>query len=321
MHQIINITTFEAFEKNAIYIIDYTVFQLHAKIFNELFKDNFLILDQSKQKKSFDNALDIIHFLNKKNVSRDDVVYVIGGGTLTDLAGFAISIFKRGLQLVFVPTTLLAMIDASIGGKNGINFDGVKNLIGTFYPPKKILIHMPFLSTLAENEKLSGFAEALKLGLVTSKELWQSLDYSNICESLVTQCIKYKLEIVQQDPFDKGIRHVLNFGHTIGHAYEAVTKLDHGFCVAFGILAESFISCFFGNLSPKDFQLIKEKVIPLYHSFPKKDFKEILPFLQKDKKNQNQGLMVHYLDAIGTYPRLNRVSEDVLKEGFESVWM
>lgn len=321
MAQILDFNLKEVSLQNAFFIIDSLVFNLHLNDFSDLYKDKILLIDDAQNAKSLDQALKIINFFYEKNVKKNNEVYAIGGGSLTDLVGFAASVFKRGVDLVLVPTTLLAMVDASIGGKNGINYQGTKNLIGTFYPPKKVMIHFPFLSTLPQKELLSGLAEALKLGVISSKDLFENLCVESIDEEMIRKCINGKLEITNLDPEEKSIRHVLNFGHTIGHAYEACTKLPHGFCVALGIMAESYTSHYCGVLPSGDLEQIKAKIQKLYKEFPYVPFDDLEPFLYQDKKNQDANINIHVLSKLGFYPQLLKLPHEIIKKGYESLWM
>lgn len=321
MAQILDFNFKEVSLQNAFFVIDSLVFNLYLNDFAVLDKDKILLIDDAQNAKSIEQTLKIINFFYEKNVKKSNEVYAIGGGSITDLVGFAASIFKRGVDLILVPTTLLAMVDASIGGKNGINYQGTKNLIGTFYPPKKVMIYFPFLSTLPHKELLSGFAEALKLGIISSKELFENLCVESIDEEMIRKCISGKLAITNIDPEEKSIRHVLNFGHTIGHAYEACTKLPHGFCVALGMMAESYASYYFGILSSMDLEQIKAKIQKLYNEFPNVSFDALKPFLYQDKKNQGSEISIHVLDKLGCYPQLQHLPQLIIKKGYESLWM
>lgn len=321
MHPIVNFKLSDLSRYKGLFIIDRKVYDLYHADFALLNHDNLFLVEDIHHVKSWDSVLKIIDFFNQKNIKTEDEVYAIGGGNLTDCVGFAASIFKRGVHLIVVPTTLLAMVDAAIGGKNSINYQGIKNLLGTFYPPKKVMINLDFLNSLSKKELLSGLAEMLKLGLVSSKQLWDSLNDHTLNEALIKQCIEKKLQITTQDPFDKSLRHILNFGHTIGHAYEACSQKEHGFCVALGLLAESYIGCVYGSLSQLEYGQIQSKIKDLYGSFPMIDFKQIEPFLYKDKKNQTQSLKIHFLEKIGQHPKLCDVSSYVIQQGYESVWI
>lgn len=321
MHHIIESEKFCNFKSESVFVIDSHVFTLHQSDLAHLPLERVLCIDKIAQAKSWEMLQQVLNFFFIKNLTRDSLVYVIGGGTLTDLVGFAASIFKRGVKLVFVPTTLLAMIDASIGGKNGIDFLGVKNLVGTFYPASEIVIAKEFLKTLSSRELLSGFAEAFKIAIVSSKALFETLSVETISTKLIKSCIELKLEIVAKDPLDKGIRHILNFGHTIGHAYEALTRLEHGMCVALGMIAESYISYKDGCLSYEDYQTITSKLKKHYTGFYKVPFEKLMDVLVKDKKHYHDTLMVHRLHAIGQAPQLKATSMMQILEGYESLWM
>lgn len=321
MHQILSFNFKDLLKTGSLFVIDSKVFALYRKDFEGIDHEKLFLVDDIAKAKSWDQVFKIIHFFYEKNLQKQDEVIAIGGGELTDLIGFAASIFKRGVALVLVPTTLLAMIDASIGGKNGINYEGVKNLVGTFYPAKKVMINPLFLNTLSKNECLSGFAEALKIALVSSKTLWDSLAFDQINDDMIKKCIEQKLHITSLDPYDHGIRHVLNFGHTIGHAYEACSKIEHGFCVALGMIAECYISYYYGNLSYDDYLEIRTKIQSLYKNFPQIEFDSLVNFLKKDKKNEQGKVKVHFLEKIGQFPKLYEVDLDILKQGYESVWM
>ena len=321
MHHIIEAEKFCNFKNQSVFVIDSQVFKLHQKDLAHIPLERVLLIDKIAQAKSWEQLQEVLNFFSLKNLPRDATVYAIGGGTLTDLVGFAASIFKRGIGLVLVPTTLLSMIDASIGGKNGIDFVGVKNLIGTFYPASEIHIIETFLKTLSQNQILSGFAEAFKIALVSSKSLFETLSLENLNPSIIKSCINLKLEIAAQDPLDQGIRHILNFGHTFGHAYEAITKLEHGLCVAVGMMAETFISFKDGFLSFEDYQTITAKLKSLYQGFPKVSFDELMHYLSKDKKHSTHGLMLHRLHAIGQAPKLQQTSFEQIFEGYQSLWI
>lgn len=203
--------------------------------------------------KNIRNYQKIVRVLIERRVERDSLFIYIGGGTVGDLAGFIASTYKRGVDLIAVPTTLLAQVDSSIGGKNGINFSGVKNIIGTFYNPKIILADLSFIRNSDVSYMKDGVAEIIKygiiadhtiLGLLRSHDDLQSLRSHENLNRIISKSIRIKGEIVNKDFFDrKGIRSSLNFGHTVGHAIESASKnkISHGRAVATGMLVESFI--------------------------------------------------------------------------------
>ncbi len=199
--------------------------------------------------------------LIQKGFGSDTVIVGLGGGVVTDLAGFVAATYCRGVRLVLIPTTLLGMVDAAIGGKNGVNTPKAKNRIGTFYFPELIMIDTDFLKTLPEKEMLMGGAEILKYGLIDDPSLFQDLPklFSSI-DKTIEKSIAAKKKVVGEDPEEKkGLRRILNFGHTIGHALETIEnyKISHGEAVAIGLLVESYLSHLMGYLSSPNFHKIE----------------------------------------------------------------
>ena len=237
--------------------------------------------------------------LGDRGATRHSLVINLGGGMVTDLGGFAASTFKRGIQYINIPTTLLAMVDASVGGKTGINFNGLKNEIGVFSPAEYVLLDTEFLKTLDIHNILSGYAEMLKHGIISTTEHWAELlnfdmnqiDYKALQE-LVAKSVRIKEDIVEQDPFEKGIRKALNLGHTVGHAFESLALENnrpvlHGYAVAWGIVCELYFSYYKVGF-PKDklrqtIQFIKENYGVL--TFDCKQHDRLYEFMTHDKKN------------------------------------
>ena len=191
--------------------------------------------------------------LSTQGATRHSLLINLGGGMVTDLGGFAAATFKRGISYINIPTTLLAMVDASVGGKTGINFNGLKNEIGAFAPANSVLIETEFLRTLDTHNFFSGYAEMLKHGLISNTAHWaellnfdsSSIDYAAL-KQLVGQSVQVKEDIVEQDPFEHGIRKALNLGHTVGHAFESMALAEnrpvlHGYAVAWGIVCELYL--------------------------------------------------------------------------------
>lgn len=191
--------------------------------------------------------------LSRNGATRKSLMINLGGGMITDLGGFAASTFKRGMQYINIPTTLLSIVDAAVGGKTGINFNGLKNEIGVFNPADYVLIDTAFLKTLDRTNFLSGYAEMIKHGLISTPEEWNKLltfDMDRIDYELLKERVKVsvniKEKIVEEDPFEKGIRKALNLGHTVGHAFESFSltskPIPHGYAVAFGLICELYLS-------------------------------------------------------------------------------
>jgi len=220
-------------------------------IFEKLDKSKTIILEESEHIKDIDEVIKLINIIFEREKSDLEYFIAIGGGALTDTIGFIASIYKRGKKLINVPTTLLGMVDAAIGGKNAINFKGIKNLIGTFHQPKLVICDIQFLRTLSLEDFKNGLVEVLKYAIIQDEALYHFLLENkheifsfneSVIEEMVFRAVKNKMSIVEKDEFDeKGIRIVLNFGHTIGHAIEAAThfKIKHGKAIALGMVCES----------------------------------------------------------------------------------
>lgn len=237
--------------------------------------------------------------LSTRGATRHSLMMNLGGGMVTDLGGFAAATFKRGIRMINIPTTLLAMVDASVGGKTGINFNGLKNEIGAFAPADAVLIDCNFLKSLDHANLLSGYAEMLKHGLISHPEHWSELvcfdmdhiDYNRLQES-VSQSVEIKEKVVEQDPFEKGIRKALNLGHTIGHAFESFALKQghpvlHGYAVAWGIVCELYASHLKAGF-PKEqmrqtISFVKDNYGKL--SFSCKDYETLYELMKHDKKN------------------------------------
>lgn len=253
------------------------------------------IIKEGESSKNLDNTCGIIDVLLKNDFNRDDYIIALGGGMVLDIVGFAGTIYKRGINYMFVPTTLLAMVDASIGGKNAINYNGVKNLIGTFNNPKCVLVDITLLKTLSRRLFNEGIAEVIKMAVLYEKGLYDLLlnndIYNNeeLIEKIVTKCILLKKKVVEQDFTDQNKRHYLNYGHTIGHALEILdsNKLLHGEAISIGMVICSSI-----NFKKKLIQLLKKYSLPTSYSyddsFVDKKFliENIVSKVSLDKKNE-----------------------------------
>ncbi|SMD30511.1 3-dehydroquinate synthase [Picrophilus oshimae] len=272
------------------------------------FIKNRIIIDDGERAKSMEYLTLIINELLNKRVERGDSIIYIGGGTTGDLSGFAASIYKRGMGLIAVPTTLLAQVDSSIGGKNGINYMNIKNLIGTFYNPKLIIDDISFI----DDKKLmmDGLAESLKMGITIEPELFNIInndpDYiiENI-ERIITLSINAKLSIVSKDFHDKKhLRYVLNFGHTIGHALESYfnNNISHGEAVANGMIIEAYISKCLGNadISNEIRSIIKRLGFKII-DFRSVDINRLLEYIKNDKKSESGYINIVAVNGIGRY--------------------
>jgi len=276
-------------------------------------KSNAFVFPAGEQYKTISTYTNAVNYLAEANTHRSHLIAAIGGGLVNDLTGFLAATYKRGIPCIYIPTSLMAMVDASIGGKTGINHEHLKNYIGTFSQPAEILICPPFLQTLPERELMSGFAEVVKHGLIGNKTYW------NECINLTPLDLKaeewlpiiqysanYKSSIVQEDPTEQGVRKILNFGHTIGHALEtyllkANRSITHGEAVAAGMLCEAHISNELNNLPSNDMEVIIKGL--MHHFTPlditSADIDSIIRLTQYDKKNNDHGVQMALLNSIG----------------------
>ena len=236
------------------------------------------------------------------------MVINLGGGLTTDMGGFIASVYKRGLDFINIPTSLLAMVDASLGGKTGIDLGSYKNQLGLFANPQAVYVDAAFLASLPEMEQQNGYAEMLKHGLIASSAHWNQLvKFKTYLPSieLITASIAIKNEIVLSDPLEQGRRKLLNFGHTIGHAIEGFylhnEKYPHGLCVAWGMMLESILSFQKGLLQEKSMQTIVFELQKRYPALPltREQLPAIISLMQNDKKNKDNVIRCTLLESIG----------------------
>ena len=245
------------------------------------------------------------------NIDRNALFINLGGGVIGDMGGFVASTFKRGIAFIQIPTTLLAQVDASIGGKLGVDCANIKNSVGLFNNPKSVIICTAFLNTLPKRELMAGYAEILKHGLIADKALWEILTSTAISNtpslSLIKQAVGVKHTITQRDPLERGDRKKLNFGHTIGHAIESyslqywVSPLLHGEAVALGMLAEAKLSANKIGLSTNELCTIEEEIKNAYTYISPEamNIEELIQFMMNDKKNSTEGINFTLLNHIG----------------------
>ena len=264
-----------------------------------------LALDVTEQSKSLETVQQIWDWFFELGLTRRDEVVAVGGGALTDMVGFACATYKRGVPYVNVPTTLLAMVDASTGGKTGINYRGLKNSIGVFAEPEQTILDTRWLKTLPPREMLSGFGEVLKTGLIESTEyrvqntdrLWDRLlnyDLERMpleeLKPLIERCLQVKERIVKADPKEEGLRKVLNLGHTFGHALEEVSlgTMPHGYAVVYGLIAELYLSVTKLGCEKEPLQQLTQVMLH-YYGRPQckcSDREKLVRLMQQDKKNE-----------------------------------
>lgn len=282
-------------------------------------------IEAGENEKNINTCVEIWTILTELGGDRKTVLVNLGGGVITDLGGFAASTFKRGIDFINIPTTLLAMVDASIGGKNGVDLGNLKNQIGVIKNPKMVIIDSEYLNTLPQNEMRSGLAEMLKHGLIADQTYWsqfkdlKQLDFADF-DTLIHRSIEIKNEIVTQDPTENGIRKALNFGHTLGHAIESYfldneykKTLLHGEAIAVGMILESYISWQKGLLSEASYSEIKNTIKAVFDpvTFDENDLFPILDLLIHDKKNEYGKIQFALLDGIGKI-KINQTADNEL---------
>ena len=290
-----------------------------------------IIISPDDVNKSAETLLYIWKMLSDNGATRHSLLINLGGGVVTDIGGLAAATYKRGIKYFNIPTTLMAIVDAAVGGKTAINFNGYKNEIGRFYPAEYIFVSNIFLSTLPQKEILSGFAEMVKHALINSHADWDKilktdvLDFSTE-ESLewIHKTVTVKKHIVDKDPYEKDIRKALNLGHTIGHAFESFSVLHHnpiphGYAVAYGLIAELYLShrvCGF----PAD--KLKKTVNYLHDKYGSMaiscdDYQTLYAFMKHDKKNVGESINFTLLSDIGNVKINQTADENLIFEAFD----
>jgi 3-dehydroquinate synthase len=280
--------------------------------------------------KNIETCIQIWNVLTELGADRKSLIINLGGGVVTDLGGFVASTFKRGIDFINIPTTLLSMVDASVGGKTGVDLGSLKNQIGVINTPKMVVVDTSYLETLSQIEMRSGLAEILKHGLIFDKEYWkQFLDLSKIdyadFDKIIYDSIKIKNKIVMQDPNEKGIRKALNFGHTLGHAIESYFLEDenkktllHGEAIAIGMILESYISMQKNLITTDEYLEIKTTINSIYESvvIEESDMNPILQLLIHDKKNEYGAIKFVLLDGIGKFITNQEVENKLISAAF-----
>jgi 3-dehydroquinate synthase len=265
-----------------------------------LFDIRLIRIRSGEQHKSLQTAQQIWDVLQEQHADRNSVLINLGGGVIGDIGGFCAATFKRGMDFINVPTTLLAMVDSSIGGKTGIDYNGLKNMIGVISQPKAIYINPDFLHTLPKEELQNGFAEIIKHGLILDRAYFEKIvkigfdDWSKI-STLIQGSIKLKLDVIKKDPTEKSYRKILNFGHTIGHAIETYSllkdkkPLKHGEAVAIGMICEAYLSKVMLDLSGKELKQIGEFISKHFTRYSLRSIlsPELISIMRQDKKNEH----------------------------------
>jgi len=284
-------------------IIDLFAKPLLEKLKKENLKVKILTFKIGEENKTRKTKEFLENQMLQNNLTKDTLIISVGGGIVSDISGFIASTYMRGIPYIIIPTTLLAMVDASIGGKNAVNTHLGKNLIGTFYYPKAVFIDFEVLKMLNDKEIKNGYVEMLKHSLIMKKQtFYDLLKAKKITQKLIIESIKIKQTIVQKDEKENSLRKILNFGHTISHAIEASLnfKISHGEALVYGIYVESHLSYIMNYLSKKEFDKIVEflKKKNLFPNIYKLSIEKIIEYLNRDKKNilgKNQFILLKYI--------------------------
>lgn len=289
-----------------------------------------IIIGATDRRKNLDTLVHVWESLQQGKATRHSLLINLGGGMVTDLGGFAASTYKRGINFINIPTTLLAMVDASVGGKTGINFGGLKNEIGVFNDAEFVLLDTNWLRTLDEENIRSGYAEMLKHGLIADDTMWAELINFNLAQpnlrqlaSMLNKSVRIKERIVTEDPHEKGIRKALNLGHTFGHAFESWAMkrqpVLHGYAVAFGLIAELYLATTRTDFPTEHMRQIVNFIRAYYGSLPItcNDYPELIELMHHDKKNRGSEINVTLLGGIGDIRIDQTITEEDIKEALD----
>ena len=301
------------------------------KNFKALKNSTPIIIKATDTHKNLDTLSQVWQALSNGGATRHSLMINLGGGMVTDLGGFAESTFKRGIDFINIPTTLLAMVDASVGGKTGINFGGLKNEIGVFSDSRFVIINTQFLDTLDHDNICSGYAEMLKHGLISDERTWAELVTFNLdnpdlsqLQRMVAESIKVKERIVEADPHEHGIRKALNLGHTMGHAFESFamrrgTPILHGYAVAYGLISELYMSArktaFPTDRMHQTVRFIRENYGTL--NITCDDYPTLIELMHHDKKNTSGIINFTLLGNVGDIRINQTANEEEIKEALD----
>lgn len=274
-------------------------------------KKNIFIFPQGEESKNFETYRQICETLMDLSYTRKDAVVAVGGGVTGDMAGFAAATYMRGIDFYNIPTTLLSQVDSSIGGKTAIDVGKIKNIIGAFHQPKKVIIDPDVLSTLTERHFINGLAEALKAGIIMDTKLFEIFEKGEAKERIdevIERSLMVKKKVVEEDEKETGLRKVLNFGHTIGHGIEASVpfgELYHGECVALGMIPVCG-----DKIKSRVISAIEKTGLPISHPIDKESVRKAL---SHDKKSDSEGITAVICNEIGTFEFVNTSTDELMK--------
>ena len=318
----------EAMDEHKVFVIDRNVYRLYEEKFASVKKEDVFFMEAVESKKNMDTVMEILTFLQQRKVKKNWKIVCFGGGITQDVTTIAANLFLRNVEWVFFPTTLLAMCDSCIGGKCGINFNGFKNQIGVFYPPKEIIIDTRFINTLTEADYLNGWGELLKFSLTKDNGFYEKITEEksfipcpNI-EEYIYRGLCVKKEIIEEDEFESDLRRVLNYGHTFGHALESYTDnaIPHGQAVIWGIDVVNYISWREGFVDKEYYleikKLIKEKL--LTKEIEIKTPQKLFDIIKTDKKVKNNTIYLALLNSRSSLFIYPKEIDGSFEELFES---
>jgi 3-dehydroquinate synthase len=311
-------------------IVDENTFKYcYPTIKSFLGKHNLVKIKSGESEKNLDTCQKIWQAMTDNELDRHSLVINLGGGVIGDMGGFCASTYKRGIDFIQIPTTLLSQVDASVGGKLGIDFQGLKNHIGVFQIPNNVLIDADFLKTLSYSELRSGFAEVIKHCLIMDEKKWNEIRRKDFEEQdftdLIAHSVNIKQYVVEADPTEKGLRKILNFGHTLGHAIETYflgkpkLHLLHGEAIAAGMICETFISFKRGMIDQKTLENIEEFIFSVYGKATIKDsdIEPIIALTAQDKKNKGKEVRFSLLEGAGKCNYDISVTKGEMKKALE----
>ena len=291
---------------------------------------NIIIIETGEKNKNLTTCVKIWEELTKNEADRNSLLINLCGGVISDMGGFCASVFKRGISCINIPTTLLSQVDASVGAKTGIDFEGLKNNLGTFSNPIAVYIYPEFIKTLDKKNLISGYAEMLKHALLKGDNFFEELekiDFNNLetLEKLIFKSVEIKKEVVEKDPYEKNVRKTLNFGHTIGHGIESYFLLNrkeemlHGEAVAIGLICELYLSKITKNFSNELLSKISKFIISIYgfYKITEPEINEIIKFMKNDKKNSNNKINFVLLESLGIPIIDNFIEEKYIEDSIK----
>lgn len=292
-------------------------------------KHTVITVKHGEENKNLQTCELIWSAMTEAQLDRHALMINLGGGVIGDMGGFCAATYKRGIDFIQIPTTLLSQVDASVGGKLGIDFQGFKNHLGVFTLPNAVLIDPIFLETLSEREKRSGFAEILKHCLIQDVNKWDEIRRKDLADQdlpdLIAHSVEIKKKVVEQDPTEKGLRKILNFGHTLGHAIETFflpqgkKRLFHGEAIATGMVCESYIAYTRGLIDERTLEQIEEFIFSIYGKvdIDAADFDTIIGLTLQDKKNKGKEVRFSLINAAGSCLYDIVVTKNEMKKALE----